>query len=624
MNSIDIYRAGSLFVTIKPDASCNQSKKIMGENVVNISFDDSRFIQFAVNDYCIIFGEKYFLTKLPVYTKLSRYYHKYNLIMQAEGSELARAQYLFLGELNTLTEADFSLTGTAEDFIDLVLENAARTSGGWSKGQVIDGGYKTLTFSKENCYNALGKIAEAFETEFWVIGRTIHLTKKSRDTGYAFKHGRNNGLYEINRTNLNDSDIVTRLYTFGSDKNLPPTYPGKRLRLPGYYPYTITNITCDLFEASGPDNFYHLNFTPVTATGVTLIKVEYRIHGTTIVAGSFDAANEPGQMDYNLPINNYDFRFITIGGVANGQATAWVNINGIIADPVFAAGFFPYIEQNTSKYGVIEYTEIFDDIFPTRTGKVTSINVSDPFKFYDTAIDFNINSQLLPGITAKVVFNTGQLAGYQFDVSRFDNATKEITILQNKDERSITVPSTDLRPAIGDEYILVDIIMPQSYVEAAEILLREKAQALLDQLSQPQLSYTMSIDPVFMKRNNRSLSIGDLIWIIDLQLELQRKIRVTSISRSLVEEYAYQVELSDVLSPGTISLIINAQQTSSQDIQDINQFVANNSLFNNKVVGNFTIKQGTIIIEELPTTSSTVGFSEILVENATGKLFRKI
>lgn len=623
MTTVDIYRSGSLFVTIKPDASSNQSKKVMGENVVNISFEDSRFIQFAINDYCMIYGEKYILTKLPVYTKLSTYKHTYGLTMQAEGTELVRAQYLFLGELNTLTEADFSLMGTADQFIDLVLQNANRTSSGWLKGQVINGGYKNLTFSKDNCYNALGKIAEAFETEFWIIGKTIHLTKRSNDTGYAFKHGRNNGLYEINRTNLNDSDIVTRLYTFGSDKNLPPTYPGKRLRLPGYYPYTITNITCDLFEASGTDNFYHINFSPVTATGVTLIRVEYRIHGTTTVVGNFDAGNG-GAASFNLPINNYDFRFITIGGIANGQATSWVNINSIITDPIFAAGFFPYIESNVSKYGVIEYTEIFDDIFPTRTGKVTSVNVSDPFKFYDTSIDFNINTQLLPGITPKVVFNSGQLAGYEFDISRFDNATKEITILQNKDERNITVPSPDLKAAIGDEYILVDLVMPQSYVEAAEILLRNKAQAFLDQLSQPQLSYTMVIDPVFMKRTKRTLQIGDLIWIIDLQLELSRKIRIVSVSRNIVNEFSYQVDLSDIVSPGTISLILSTQQSSSQDINDINQFLANNSVFNNTVIGDFKIKQGSIIAGDLPSTNSLTGFSEIVIENSTGKVHRKI
>jgi hypothetical protein len=623
MNTIDIYRSGSLLVTIKPDGSSNQSKKIMGENVLNISFDDSRFIQFAINDYCTVFGEKYILTKLPGYTKLSRFLHRYSLILVAEGMELAKTQCLFLGAGNTLTEADFSLMGTADQFIDLVLQNANRTGSGWTKGQVIDGGYKNLTFSKDNCYNALGKIAEAFETEFWIVGKTIHLTKRSNDTGYAFKHGRNNGLYEINRTNLNDSDIVTRLYVFGADKNLPPNYNGTRLRLPGYYPYTITNLTCYQYDLVGSDRWFYLSYSPVTSTGVTDINIEYRLHGTTTVLGTIVAGNTVGATFF-LPEGDYDFRFITIGGVGHGQATSWVNINSVFTDPLFAGGYQPYLEQNVSKYGVIEYTEIFDDIFPSRTGKVTSVNASDPFRFYDTSIDFDINGQLLPGVTPKVVFNTGQLAGYQFDISRFDNGTKEITILQNKDERSIIVPSVDLRPAIGDEYILIDLVLPQTYIEAAEIRLRDKAQALLDQLSQPQLSYTMIIDPVFMKRYNRSLQIGDMIWMIDLQLELQRKIRVTATSRNINNEYSYQVELSDVISPGTISLIINAQQTSSQDIQGINQLLTNYSIFNNKVIGDLLVKQGSIIIEMLPTTNTITGFSEILVENATGKLFRKI
>lgn len=521
MQTIDIMRGSSLLVTIKPDDSSAQTKKIMGDNSLSITFEDNKIIPFQINDWCVVFGERYQLNTVPTSRKISIFRYEYTLIMQSEGSLLARAQFMFLDNVNNLTESDFSLMGNADTFIDLVITNANRVSSGWVKGEVIPSSYKNLTFSKENCYNALSRLSEEFDTEFWIIGQTIHLTKKQRDTGYTFMHGKNNGLYEITRTPLNDSSVVTRLYAYGSDKNLPPDY------------------------------------------------------------------------------RNYSKRLL----MTNGDQ---------------------YIEQNTAKYGAIEYTEIFDDIYPHRTGKVTSVNAVNPFVFIDTTISFDINAQLLPGITAKVVFNTGQLAGYQFEVSKFNNSIKEFTILTNKDERVLDIPSTTLKPAIGDEYVLVDIIMPQTYIDAAEQELRDRAQALLDQTSEAQMAYQVVMDPVYIKNKGISISIGDKVWLVDSELQVNRPIRITSTTRDIVNEFQYQVELSDTVSAGTISNIINAQATNSRNINSVSQTVQNSSILNNTQIGDLNVKQGTVVLQTPPTTNTTTGFSQLYIEDATGKIYKKI
>jgi hypothetical protein len=124
--------------------------------------------------------------------------------------------------------------GTADTFMDLLLANAARV-GTWEKGQVIPTGYKNLTFSRENCYSALQRLAEAFGTEFAIEGRKMHLTKRAKDTGYEFKQGQHKGLYDVTRVNIDQTSIVTRLYAYGAQKNLPPDYRNysqRRLKLP--------------------------------------------------------------------------------------------------------------------------------------------------------------------------------------------------------------------------------------------------------------------------------------------------------------------------------------------------------------------------------------------------------
>lgn len=521
MQTIDIMRGNSLLVTIKPADSSAQTKKVMGDNTLSITFEDSKIIPFQINDWCTVFGEIYQLNTKPVSRKLSPFRWEYTLTMQVEGTLLSRSQFMFLDSVNNLTQSDFSLMGNANDFVDLVIANANRSSTGWVKGEVIPSGYKNLTFSKENCYNALSRISEELETEFWIIGKTIHLTEKVNDTGYTFKQGQNKGLYEITELPLNDSSVVTRVYAYGADKNLPANY------------------------------------------------------------------------------RNFNTRLL----MTNGDA---------------------YVERNTSTYGIIEYTEIFDDIYPHRTGKVSSINAVNPFVFIDTAIDFDVNAQLLPGLSAKVVFNTGQLAGYEFEISKFNNGTKEFTILQNKNELVLELPNTTIKPAIGDEYVLIDLEMPQTYIDAAEAELKARAEALLLQVSEPQLSYQIVIDPVFIKNKGWSISIGDLVWLVDTELQVNRRIRIVSTTRNIINEYQYQVELSDTVTDGTISTIINAQATNTRNINSIGQTIQNNSLLNNTQIGDLNVKQGTIVLQNAPTTNTTSGFSQLYIEDSTGKIYKKI
>jgi hypothetical protein len=619
MDSIDIYHSdGSFFVTIKPDDSSTQVKKIMGDNMLNLSFQDNRYLNFKINDYCIVFGERYQLNDLPGVNKVSRYLYKYSMSFFGSNYDLAKGQYLFYNSENELTEPDFSMMGSADDFINLLLQNISRRDTGWSKGQVIPTGYKNLTFSAESCYDALSRIAAAFDTEFAIEGKVIHLTARSNDTGFTFKHGRYKGLYEITRQNLDNSNIATRIYGFGSDQNLPADYilKGSRLRMPSVAKEClVTSVTASVTDDAGPDQTIIFTWVKPTSSAITAITIEYR------TAGSSDPwVTDTGSVDsprtITVPDGATEFRFRSVGGSCDGQVTDVITIDSTFLNPLLT-NYINYLDRNTAVYGIIEYTKIFDDIFPHRTGIVTAVNAGDPFVFTDVDIDFNVNDQLLPGLTAKVTFNTGQLSGYTFDVSSFDNGLKQFRILKNADEVSLDIPSTLIRPAIGDEYVITDIQMPQAYIDEAEQELKTQANALLLQVSEPQLSYTIVLDPLFLKRRNRMLAIGDLVWIVDTELEVQRKIRVASTNRNIVNEWQLTVELSDIVTPGTIERIVAAQDSTGRDVTALSQQFNNNSILNNNVIG-------TLTFTDIPETSTLTGFSEIVIEDATGKLYKKV
>src|SRR5690606_29725394 len=57
----------------------------------------------------------------------------------------------------------------------------------------------------------------------------------------------------------------------------------------------------------------------------------------------------------------------------------------------------PYLEVPDADE-IIEATQIFENIIPERIGTITGVNGSDIFEFTDSSMDFDINSQLTPGV----------------------------------------------------------------------------------------------------------------------------------------------------------------------------------------------------------------------------------
>ncbi|MFV0149742.1 phage tail protein [Empedobacter falsenii] len=221
-----------------------------------------------------------------------------------------------------------------------------------------------------------------------------------------------------------------------------------------------------------------------------------------------------------------------------------------------------YIEntQAVAKYGIYESTKIFDDIYPRRKGKVTSINSESPYKFSDISMDFDLKERdengtkyLLNGVNAKIHFNTGDLAGYEFEVHDYNHETKEFHIIKFADENSYEFPSKDndaFRIGIGDEYVILDIQMPQIYIDNAEAELFEKADEYLSDKLEPNIQYLLDVDTLHLQRIlndtvTQFFSIGDFIKVVDEDFDINRYIRIKSIERDLRNPFDYKLTLSD-------------------------------------------------------------------------------
>lgn len=618
--TIELMRSTGPIVSVKPAASSSLVKKLMGEEQATLLFELNALYNFKVGDYATILGETYILSQPPEITKKSRYNYEYTLLMETAQHRLRNAQYLFYNYRNEIAEPDFALTGTADDFMNLLVLNANRIGMSWVKGGVVASEYKTLSFAKEDCYSALTKIAEAFETEFYISGAMIHLAKKERLTSHTFMYGKETGLYKITRS-VADTEMFTRLYVYGGNQNLPNTYRNfsPRLLMRSQSECLITDLNCTVTDHPLVlEKTYAFQYVPPTSDSVTGVTVERHIVGSPDPWDT-EATSGEGSYSITLPYGVYEFRFRSVGGPCDNQVTPAQTITE--TTPQLLLQTASMIEKNVGLYGVLEGALVVEDIYPNREGVVSAVDLGDFYKFKDTSLDFDINDHLLPGISAKIVFNSGQLAGYRFEIKKYDAATKEFTILKNKDEKAIDVPSNLFRPAIGDKYILTDILLPQAYVDQAEAKLREKAVTFLDSKSVPNYKYTVDCDPTFFRQMGISLETGDVVRLIDTELAVDQSMRIVSLTRSLVDEFQYEIELGEAIPPGAIESLRLAQINNSSQTQRTASAFNNNPLLNGVHIGTLKIEQGTINVKDMETAVSTAGMQQLYIDG-NGKIWK--
>lgn len=476
---IQIKRGATTVATVNPLSSSNMSKAVMGEEQITLVWEAPAFVSYSVNDYITVEGSNWTLNRLPTVKKLSSKLWQYNAVFQSTKYDLIKAMYLLFDNTETLPAGEFSLTGTADTFMELLVSNLNRVAGStlWSVGDVIENtDYKNLTFSNEDCLSVLARLADEFDTEYHVANHTIHLKRISTERNITLQYG--STLYDIERASVDSGDVVTRLYPFGSTRNLASNYRG-------------------------------------------------------------------GNSPLRIP-------------VANGN----------------------YIENNVGLYGVIERAMTFEDIYPRLSsgGAGVVTGVGNEFTFTDSALDFNVNDQLLDGTPAKVHFNTGECAGYDFEIASYNHTTKTFVLIANKQENDFTLPTATLKPAVSDKYVLLDIVMPPAYLTAAEAELLTKAQEYIGQNSTPKVSYKTTFSAIYARQNLQNVECGDTVTVYDADMGINEQIRIIKFQKGLTDYWTVQFDLANTVTATRLERIEGNVATVENTVVVANQRINRNNL----------------------------------------------
>lgn len=230
-----------------------------------------------------------------------------------------------------------------------------------------------------------------------------------------------------------------------------------------------------------------------------------------------------------------------------------------------------YVEQDTH-LGIIEYfeQEAFDAIYPRRIGTVGSVRSEErtsddgsPFTvwyFTDPDIPFDPNQYEIGGLVKRVTFQTGELRGREFEVN-YDSEKKEFEIItQWPYDNDMQLPSEPLVPAPGNEYVLWNISMPDSYYPVAEQEFKTAVDTFMADSRKDISVFQASTDFTVVDKRNLDLKPGQRIRLGSDKFFPDtgyRDIRIVAISRSVVQPGSMTLKMSDVLSTGRISRIEN-------------------------------------------------------------------
>lgn len=232
--SFDEYPEGSI-----------RSKELMDHDYIKIPFTLDTPIYFKLGDYCdakVEYDDKtwnlgrFELTDMvrPKYNESSSGY-EYELQLDAYYWKWKNKKMKFQPDSGA-SELSFALTASLSVHLNVFLKNLAAL--GKKESTYLYNGTtafevnihssvdkeKAQLVSYENfsLIEALNKYAELWECEWWVVDHVIHFGKcESEGTETTFELGNN---VETMSQSDNKADYATRLYCFGSEKNLPANY----------------------------------------------------------------------------------------------------------------------------------------------------------------------------------------------------------------------------------------------------------------------------------------------------------------------------------------------------------------------------------------------------------------
>jgi len=232
------------------------------------------------------------------------------------------------------------------------------------------------------------------------------------------------------------------------------------------------------------------------------------------------------------------------------------------------------------------------EIYPKRVGTVNTVVVVDEknnfYDIVDTSIPSSLNYEecLIEGETMTVVFQTGMLAGREFEVKYYHNAVKGKAARRFEivpaDIDGQTMPNTTFAPESGDKYAVFKCMLPTAYIcdnatktGASWDMFRAAVKCLFDN-EDLKFTFTGELDGIWSKKDwvniGGRIKLGGYIRFSDEQFQKDGVlVRITGIKDYINKPHSPVIELSNTTVSGSVSSTLNDLKSEEVIVDDLHR-----------------------------------------------------
>ena len=359
---------------------------------------------------------------------------------------------------DTGEETDWGLTAYPGQFLEIVIRALKKYTGEdytYSVDESIAQSKMVyISFQAKSIFDGLNDIANAFDTEWWVEGNIIHLSKCQYGDPVLLEVGKSVGVPSVKN---NTDGYYTRFYIFGSTRNITQDYNDNG------FTNGLVNKRLTLNKAKHPGGYIDIR----QGLSTDEIFTKTLIFDDIYPSSPFIVSN------------------------ARAEIKDWLDENGNKIQ-IGESGGEPLYKQYA-----IWYFQI------------------DGFEFNDTLYDKtnNPDGMLIRGLDLSVKFESGQLNGREFKLV-YHKGKKEYEISFIEEHGGIVPGTVAAIPADGDKIILFNIRMPDNYIVSAQDELEKASLSEIDsKYKKDRKSYEFQSYPTYFANNDIDINVGQSVYV---------------------------------------------------------------------------------------------------------------
>lgn len=531
-HEISIIRPDREPLVLAVDDSSYRRREIMGEDELVLNFSLAVYEEIPAGSTVTFEGDTYTLFQSCRVDKRGSRSFEYQATFNADYAYLRK--YMFYNWVDK--RLSFDLTARPWEHVQMIVDNLNdRLQSGdtpWRLGEgCIESAEKLISYSCNNCMEALQAVADTFETEWEVKGRTIFLRKVEYNAGSPLKlsYGRGNGLRAgIQRTAYNDETPAARVYIQGGERNIFLSEYGSR----------------------------ELKFPKSTGIG-------------------YDGERYEGEDGYD---NTKGVRYVTDdlgqsvareGGPVNGGDDVALDLTHIYPSHTCEVESVEYLYKSGTYGSIDELVAAYPELADENAEGWDNVQVDVIVKEDAYLPDYSASELQVPGETRQVVFQSGNLASREFDINDYNHEGRRFKLVSEWVDGFRMPAGPVYHPSAGNTFIVVGVSLPSEYVSEAEGKALREAVKYLYEHEEQKVTINAEIDPIQAARMwdtwSPKIILGGFVRLTDDDLLAEvSDIRIRAVKQYVNNPTKPVVELSN--STASVSFGTTIRELENQEV----------------------------------------------------------